>query len=146
MYNHPLSFSLYNLYYSKENIKRVKKVFVFESEKSTMQYASMFGAENDISVVIVWVHLFLEVHQAWLLINLGVEEIIVGLDRQFKEKGDDEFKKLTKNLTNIHHKYGNYAKISFMFDKTDILRYKSSPTDEGAEKFMYLYRNRICLY
>lgn len=144
MYNHPLSFSLYNLYYSKENIKRVKRAFVFESEKSTMQYASMFGAENDISVAICGSSFL--AYQAWLLINLGVEEIIVGLDRQFKEKGDDEFKKLTKNLTNIHHKYGNYTKISFMWDKTDILRYKSSPTDEGVGKFMYLYKNRICLY
>jgi hypothetical protein len=144
MYNHPLSFSLYNLYYSKENIKRVKRAFVFESEKATMQYASMFGAENDISVAICGSSFL--AYQAWLLINLGVEEIIVGPDKQFKEKGDNEFKKLTKNLTNIHHKYGNYAKISFMFDKTDILRYKSSPTDEGVEKFMYLYKNRICLY
>ncbi len=144
MYNHPLSFSLYNLYYSKENIKRVKRAFVFESEKSTMQYASMFGPENDISVAICGSSFL--AYQAWLLINLGVEEIIVGLDKQFKEKGDNEFKKLTKNLTNIHHKYGNYAKISFMFDKTDILGYKSSPTDEGIEKFMYLYKNRICLY
>lgn len=144
MYNHPLSFSLYNLYYSKENIKRVKRAFVFESEKSTMQYASMFGPENDISVAICGSSFL--AYQAWLLINLGVEEIIVGLDKQFKEKGDNEFKKLTKNLANIHHKYGNYAKISFMFDKTDILGYKSSPTDEGVDKFMYLYKNRICLY
>lgn len=109
-----------------------------------MQYASMFGSDNDISVAICGSSFL--AYQAWLLINLGIEEIIVGLDRQFKEKGDDEFKKLTKNLTNIHHKYGNYTKISFMWDKTNILGYKSSPTDEGVEKFMYLYKNRICLY
>ena len=143
-YNHPLSFNLYNLYYSKENIKRIQKAFVFESEKATMQYASMFGAENDISVAVCGSS-FLKYH-AWLLINLGVKEIIVGLDKQFKEKGDKEFKKLVKNLKNIHYKYGNYTKISFMFDKKDILNYKSSPTDEGIEKFMQLYKEKITLY
>ena len=143
-FNHPLSFALYNLYYSKENIKRVKKAFIFESEKATMQYASMFGIENDISCAICGSNF--GSYQAWLLINLGVEEIIVGLDKQFKVKGDDEFKKLTKNLTNIYHKYGNYIKISFMWDNQDLLQYKSSPTDEGIEKFMYLYNHRITLY
>lgn len=34
MYNHPLSFSLYNLNNSKENIKIIKKAIVFESELS----------------------------------------------------------------------------------------------------------------
>jgi len=143
-FNHPLSFSLYNLYYSKKNIRRIKRAFVFESEKATMQYASMFGSDNDISCAICGSNF--GSYQAWLLINLGVEEIIVGLDKQFKVKGDDEFKKLTKNLTNIYHKYGNYIKISFMWDNQDLLQYKSSPTDEGIEKFMYLYNHRITLY
>ena len=145
-YNHPLSFNLYNLFYSKDNIKRTKRAFVFESEKATMQFASMFGSENDVSTAICGSSLFS--YQAWLLINLGVEEIIIGLDKQFKEKSkkDKEFEKLKKNLTNIYHKYGNYTKISFMFDKNDILGYKSSPTDEGIDKFMRLYKERISLY
>ena len=34
MYNHPLSFNLYNLNHSKDNIARMKKAFVFEGEKT----------------------------------------------------------------------------------------------------------------
>ena len=48
MYNHPLSFNLYNLNMSKENISRMKKVFVFEGEKSCLLFGSYFGIENDI--------------------------------------------------------------------------------------------------
>jgi hypothetical protein len=85
-------------------------------------------------------------YQAWLLMELGVEEIIIGFDKQFQEKGDKEFKKLTKNLTTIFKKYGHLVKISYLFDKEDLLGYKESPTDRGKEVFEKLYKNRINLY
>ena len=40
MYNHPLGFNLYNINFSKENIKRTKKAIIFEGEKSPLLYAS----------------------------------------------------------------------------------------------------------
>ena len=144
MYNHPLSFNLYNLNMAKDNIKRLEKAFVFEGEKSALKYSSYFGAENDISVAICGSS-FIN-YQAWLLINQGAKEIIICLDKQFKEPGDDEFKKLVKNLKSIHNKYGKYAMISFMFDKIGLLDYKSSPIDHGIEVFLKLYKERVNLY
>lgn len=144
MYNHPLSFNLYNLNISKENISRMKKAFVFESEKSCLKYASYFGLENDLSVAVCGSS-FIN-YQAWLLIQLGVKEIIVGLDKQFQQIGDQEFQKLIKNLQNIHIKYGKYVTISYLFDKGDILGYKDAPIDLGPEKFLQLYKNRVNLY
>lgn len=144
MYNHPLSFNLYNLNHSKDNIKQMKKVFVFEGEKSTLLYRSYFKEENDLSVCICGSSF--STYQAWLLILLGAKEIIVALDKQFQTKGDEEFKKLVKNLKNIHKKYGKYVTISFLWDKENLLKYKSSPIDEGKEKFLQLYQNRINLY
>lgn len=144
MYNHPLSFNLYNLNISKENISRMKKAFVFEGEKSTLLFSSYFGIENDLSVAVCGSS-FIN-YQAWLLIEQGVEEIIICFDKQFQEKGDDEFKKLTKNLTNIHNKYGKYINISILFDKNNLLGYKDSPIDRGKEIFLQLYKERINLY
>ena len=144
MYNHPLSFSLYGLYQNKNNIKAMKKAFIFESEKSVMQYATMFGQENNIALGICGSS-FIN-YQAWLLINLGVKEIIIGLDRQFQELNDNEHKKLVKNLKGIQNKYGQFVTLSFLFDKDMTLSYKASPTDEGKEKFLDLYRNRVNLY
>jgi hypothetical protein len=80
------------------------------------------------------------------LINQGAEEIIICLDKQFQEPGDDEFKKLIKNLTSIHQKYGKYVNISYMFDKENLLGYKSSPIDHGKDIFMELYKKRVNLY
>ena len=144
MYNHPLSFNLYNLNHSKNNIFRMKKAFVFESEKSCLLYRSYFGEENDLSVAVCGSSLIN--YQAWLLINQGAEEIIICLDKQYQQIGDDEFKKLIKNLKNIHKKYGKYIKISYCFDKINLLGYKDSPIDKGADIFLKLYKNRVNLY
>ena len=144
LYNHPLSFNLYNLNNSKENIARMKKAFVFEGEKSPMLYASYFGEENDISVACCGSS-FIQ-YQAWLLMNLGAEEIIICFDKQFKELGDKEHQKLVRNLKQIHKKYGKFVKISYLFDKTDRLGYKSSPIDHGPEVFMELFKERVDLY
>lgn len=144
LYNHPLSFSLYGLYQNQEHIKQMQKAFVFESEKAVMQYATMFGQENNLAVAICGSS-FIN-YQAWLLINLGVKEIIIGLDRQFQELNDNEHKKLVKNFKAIQNKYGKFVTISFMFDKEGILGYKSSPTDEGIDKFLKLYKERVNIY
>ena len=144
LYTHPLSFNLYGLYQNKEHIKTMKKVFVFESEKAVLQYASMFGQENNLAVAVCGSS-FIN-YQAWLLMNLGVEEIIIGLDKQFQDTGDAEFKKLVKNLKNIHKKYGRFIKISLLFDKSNLLGYKESPTDRDKETFLKLYKERINLY
>lgn len=143
MYNHPLGFNLYNLNNSKENIKILQKAVVFEGEKSPLLYASYFGEENDITVASCGSSLIS--YQIKLLLSLGVKEIIIGYDKQFKEIGDEEWKRWTKKLYDIHTKYGAYVQISYLFDKKDLLDYKDSPVDKGKETFLKLFKNRIML-
>ena len=143
MYNHPLSFNLYNLNKSKDAIKIMKKAIVFESEKSCLLFASYFGMENDISVACCGSSLL--AYQVQLLLNLGVEEIIIGFDKQFQKAGDKEWEKWTKKLKGFYDKYGAYTQISFLFDNEDLLNYKSSPIDEGKDKFIKLFNERIVL-
>lgn len=143
MYNHPLGFSLYNLNNSKDNIKIMKKAIIFEGEKSCMIYASYFGLENDISVATCGSNL--TTYQCQLLLDLGVEEIIIAFDKQFQEIGDKEWIGWTNKLKNIHKKYSREVKVSFMFDKTDLLGYKDSPIDCGQETFLKLFKERVSL-
>lgn len=142
-YNHSLGLNLYNLNNSKDNIKRMGKAIVFESEKSTLQYQSYFGFENDISVACCGSSV--SSYQMQLLIDAGAQEIIIAFDRQFQELGDNEFKRLKAKLLNLHKKYKNEVLVSFIFDKHLITSYKASPTDEGPEKFMQLFKERIIL-
>lgn len=142
-YNHSLGLNLYNLNNSKDNIKRMGKAIVFESEKSTLQFQSYFGLENDISVACCGSSV--SSYQIQLLIEDRVQEIIIAFDRQFQELGDNEFKRLKAKLLGLHKKYKNEVLISFIFDKHLITSYKASPTDEGPEKFMQLFKERIIL-
>lgn len=143
MYNHPLGFVLYNLNKSKEAITIIQKAIVFESEKSCLKYASYFGMENDISVAVCGSSLI--THQVELLLSLGVKEIVIAFDRQYQKLNDEEHKRWCKKLTEINKKYSPKCQISFMFDKTGELDYKSSPIDHGPEIFMKLFKERIIL-
>ena len=143
IYNHPLGMNLYNLNNTKVNIPKLDKAIIFEGEKSVLKYRSYFGIENDISVACCGSSV--TNYQIQLLRDCGAKEIVIAFDRQFEELGDDDFKKLTKKLTNIHSKYKNYVNISFMFDKGKITGYKDSPIDCGKEVFLKLFKERISL-
>lgn len=141
MYNHPLGYALYNLNNSKDNIKKIKKAILFEGEKSCLLYASMFGIENDITVAVCGSNI--TSYQMQLLLDLGVKEVIVAFDRQFKKIGDEEWKVWTDKLKNINTKYSSKVQVSFMFDKWNLLKYKDSPIDEGKETFLTLFKERV---
>ena len=143
MYNHPLGFNLYNINFSKDNIKRTKKAIIFEGEKSPLLFASYFGQENDITVAVCGSNL--SSYQVDLLLSLGVEEIIIAFDKQFQELGDKEHLGWVKKLKDINKKYSKYVKVSYMFDKWGILGYKNSPIDCGKEKFLELFDKRFSL-
>ena len=143
LYNHPLGMNLYGYNWNKNTIKIMRKAIIFESEKSVLKYASYFGWDNNISTACCGSHI--SNYQIQLLLDLNVDEIIIAMDRQFKELGDDEWKHLTDNLTKIFNRYKNYTNISFIFDKDMITGYKSSPIDEGKEKFLKLFKERVTL-
>ena len=143
LYNHPLGFNLYNLNNSKDNIKKIQKAIVFEGEKSTLLYASYFGKNLDISVACCGSNLIN--YQIQLLLKLGVKEIIIAFDKQFKEIGDKEWEKWVIKLKTIHNKYGHYVNISFLFDKENLLGYKDSPIDCNKNTFLTLFQNRVSI-
>ena len=141
MYNHPLGMNLYNLDHAKEQIGILGKAIIFESEKSCLLYRTYFAA--DISVACCGSNI--SAYQIQMLLEAGAKEIIVAFDRQFQEIGDKEFKHLTSNLTKLHNRYKNEVQLSFIFDKKMITSYKASPIDEGKEKFLQLFKERVIL-
>lgn len=115
LYSHPLGMNLYGLNWAKDNIKKLKKAIVFESEKSVLQYMTFMGFENSIAVACCGSTL--SIYQVQLLREVGAEEIIIGFDKDFTEIGDSIFKKQTNNFIKIHNRYHHYIKISFYLTK-----------------------------
>ena len=141
-YSHPLGSNLYGLNISKGNIKKYKKCVVFESEKSCLKYESLYPG-NNISVAICGSNF--SDQQKKMLLNLGVEEIVLCLDRQYEyedsEEGRNWKNKIIKNLKGLK----DYCDTSFVWDTDQdrLLEYKDSPIDKGKEIFEKLLKNRI---
>lgn len=141
LYNHPLGFNLYNLNYSSDNIKTMKKAIIFESEKSCLLYKSYFGIENDISVACCGSNI--SAYQINLLKKLGVDEIIIAFDREGEK---DDKKKYVSKFYRLNNKFKNEVNISFIYDKDGkYLDYKDSPIDKGKEVFLKLFKERIII-
>jgi hypothetical protein len=141
LYRHPLSFNLYNLNNSKDNIKLIKKAIIFESEKSTMLYASYFGEENDITVACCGQTIIS--YQLGLLKSVGAEEIIIAFDREGEK---DDKKQYVQKFYNYQKKYGALYNLSFIYDKKgEYLDYKDAPIDKGKDVFLKLFKERIYL-
>lgn len=143
--NHPLAFNLYGLNVAKNNIRNLRTAIVVESEKSVLQYISYFGTKNDICVAVCGSSL--SRYQFHLLLDLGIQELVIGFDKDFEFFEGEDFENVTNKLQKIYDKYSCYVNVTFLFDNKEdnVLGYKDSPLDKGKDVFLHLWRNRIVL-
>ena len=141
MYNHKLSANLYGLDKNAKRIKATKKVVIFESEKAVLQMDSYFG---DKSIAVAVCGSNLSRVQMKMLLNLGVEEVILGMDKQYDSKESEEkwlkkIIKMTKPLIN------EGIKVSRIWDDLEngYLGHKDSPTDLGRNIYLKMVKSRV---
>lgn len=135
-YKHPLSMNLYGLCENKENIKKQGVCYVFESEKSVLQFES-FARPN--CAVAVCGSQFNKYQLNILLKSCGPDEIVLCFDSE--EVGEET--KYFDKLWAICQKYKNYANFSFVYDRLGLLNLKDSPSDRGEETFKQLLSKRV---
>ena len=143
-YSHPLAFNLFGLYQAKENIKNMKVAIVCESEKAVLQGVNYLGLANDLFVAVCGSSI--SQYQFNLLYELGINELCISFDSDYRVIGDKDWEHTVKKLEKIYQKFQDYVSVSFLFDtKGTMLGYKDSPTDCGREIFMELWKNRVYL-
>ena len=151
-YRYPIHFNLYGIFQNQDNIRKIKKTILFESEKSPMLYGSYFGQENNIALSLCGMSFSL--YQRDLLLSLGVEEVTIALDKQFRtELIDDEnidrnskawkeYENYIRGLIKISEMLIPYCNVSIIVCWDERIGYKDSPIDFGKETFEELYRER----
>lgn len=141
-FNADTSTIMYGLFENKENIKRSKKVIVFEAEKSVMQLDSFY---NGTSPAVALYGSNMSDYQAGLLRQLGAEELIVALDKEYQD--ERSYQTYLKVLVKKFKKFQSFFTVSFVLDNLDssLLGYKDSPSDHGKETFEKLLRRRKIL-
>lgn len=139
VYKYPTGYNLYGYYYNKKEIAATKKVILFEAEKSVMMMDTYYH-DNNYSVALSGHNLTRS--QIAFLERLPIDEIIIGLDKDFKD-GDIQTKQALEEL--IIKKYGRLTtrfNVSVLWDNKGLLDYKDSPTDKGKQVFDTLMKER----
>lgn len=146
MYNHPLGKNLFGLYENQETIRKIKKVCVFEAEKSVLQIGSIFGIHNNWSVAVCGSNISED--QIKLILSLDVEEVIVAFDADYVgTKGEEDVIAYEQKLLKTVAPLIPYVNVSIIMDYQHLLpERKMSPSDYGGETFEKLYHQRIRLY
>ena len=136
-YSHPLSLNLYGLNMTKENIKRSGIAYLFEAEKSVLQFDSFTLPNCSAAVCGSKLNKYaLDI----LIRECHPQEIIICFDKEEKSKHEDIY---FNKLHDMCEKYSPYSHFSFIYDKEDLLNLKDSPTDRGQEIFEKLLQGRI---
>ena len=136
-YSHPLSYNLYGLNFTKDAIGRAKTAFLFEGEKSVLLCDGWYGDDN---VAVATCGNKLNKFQVNLLLNLGVQNIVLCYDRMNQK--DDNGNYFNK-LYSLCKKYNNYMNFSFLYDREQLLEYKAAPVDAGQKTFEKLLEKRV---
>ena len=133
----------YGMFHNEDNIRLCKKVILVESEKAVMQYETMFPNRN-ITLALSSSHL--SDFQIEILKDLGVEEVILALDKEYERTGIDEETLYENKLRKTIASRLNFCTVSLLWDTKGLLNKKDSPLDKGKDIFLELFLSRKYLY
>jgi len=135
-YSHPLSLNLYGLNKNWENIKKDGIAFIFESEKSVLQFDNFVMRNYAVAAC----GSNLNKYQIDLLMRYCQPKYVVVCFDNEEESGQSKyFDKLYK----MCKKYTNYCGMSFIYDREGLTNKKDSPSDRGEDIFIQLLNKRV---
>ena len=143
--------TFYGLNHTAENIKRIKKVIICESEKAVLQGDTYFGNNN---IIVGMYGSAMTKTKRNLLLELGVEEVIIAVDFDYDEESyhnEELYEGLTdwelyeNKVYKIAENFKGWCRVSAIVDYNPEHN-GDCATDYGKDKFMKLYKNRIEIY
>lgn len=147
MFNHLTAKNLYGLHLTEKTIRRHKRIYIFEGEKSCMKSQLYFNNDN-FSVAVSGSNV--SEWQVNRILSLGVEDVVLAFDK-FRAKKDGESDEVyerflteyKRKLARIGHKFAPYTRFFLLWDEEGLLEPKDSPIDCGKETFEKLTENKI---
>lgn len=138
-FNYPTGENLYGFFYNKNPILKSRKVVLFEAEKSVMMMNTFYKDDN-YSVALSGHNL--SKSQIDFLYTLPIDEIIIGLDKDYKENDLETKQALEELIIKKYQHLTNRFNVSVLWDTDNLLGYKDSPTDKGKNVFDQLMKER----
>ena len=129
-YRHLLRNNLYGLYQNQQAIRRCGKVVLFEAEKSVLQCAGYYGA-NNFTVAVCGSNV--SRWQRDTLLSLGVREVFLAFDKEYHAPFTSESDAYADKILNLASLFTPYVTTYVLWDVDGLLDYKDSPSDKGCE-------------
>lgn len=118
----------YGMYENYSSIEEAGYCVIFESEKSVLKRDSL----NDATGLAVSGKTLSE--EEWrLIMGLKIKEVVIALDKDV-------------NLNIVRHmceKFYHHIKVSYIYDRWDLLDKKDSPADKSNKIYNFLFKHRI---
>lgn len=141
-YRYQTGENLYGINVNKEVIKKSKILFVFEAEKSVLLMDSYYGESPSVALN----GTILTNSQARIINSLGVDEVVIAVDKEFNTVNDEKSIRYAQKIKSIFDKLRNRHRVSILWDKEKLIKEKDSPIDEGKDIFERLYKERIYIW
>lgn len=129
---------LYGYDQNKGAIEKSRQVVLFESEKSVLK-APSFNVHNSLAVF----GSNISKRHIQLLLELGVNEVVLAFDNDYKQVGDDEFKFFVVKTKKLVAKLRSYFNVSIVYNNQGYDMYKCNMMDISYEQAMKLWESRV---
>lgn len=134
----PSSACLYGYDQNKTAIEKSRQVVLFESEKSVLK-SPQYGIDNALAVF----GSNISKQHIQLLLELGVNDVVILFDSDYKQVGDDEFKCFVVKMKKLTAKLKPYFTTSIVWNNQGYDMYKCNMMDLPYEQAMKLWESRV---
>ena len=134
----PSSSCFYGYDQNRAAIEKSRQVVLFESEKSVLK-APQYDLHNALAVF----GSNISKRHIQLLLELGVNEVVLGFDSDYHTVGDDEFRFFVAKMKKLAAKLRPYFSIAILYNNQGYNGYKFSPIDFTREQFEKLWESRV---
>mgnify|MGYP002398349638 CR=1 FL=1 len=138
-YNHPLGMNLYGLNITKKTIRKIKKILLFEGEKSCMKASDLYG---DMNFTVAVCSNNITNFQRDIILSLNVEEVFIAFDKYGEDDDEEKILMYKERLLKFAKMFTPYCKTYIIWDDEGLLDFKDSPIDKGKKVLEKLMKNK----
>ncbi|MEM4994815.1 hypothetical protein WKH56_19835 [Priestia sp. SB1] len=129
-YNHQTMLNLYGLHKTKDAIKRLKKIALFESEKSVLMCEDFYGEDNFSAAICGST---LSRFHVQIILSLGIEEVFFCMDKMYHDPDSKEAEIYAKKIMKFANMLSPYCTVYVLWDDFGWIDYREAPCDRGKK-------------
>ena len=130
---------LYGEYQNENNVKESKELWLCESEKTIMKFDTWTNGKSN---AMAMMGSSISDESIMYILSLGVVKVIIMLDSDYKEYGDEEFQVFEKKVMKLASRLTPYVTVDCLYNNLGYDAYKFSPTDYTKEQFKALWKSK----